>query len=188
MDGSNAEPAAHQHAAQPRRVNYHSGVVLGAAEFIADQTYFREKSKRHNRYLHGSGVVAGLEVSAAGGKVRVTPGLALDCEGNEIVLAAALVADPPGGEASVYVGIRYAERETDPVPVPDPTDGLTAYARVEEIAQLTYETINPFGSHRRAGKSCRACGAAHAVPLARLKLVDGRWRLDRRFRPPRVKR
>jgi hypothetical protein len=36
--------------------------MLGAADFQAEQDYFREKLKLHNRCLHGYGVVCGLEV------------------------------------------------------------------------------------------------------------------------------
>ncbi|WP_419694223.1 hypothetical protein ACN2CC_26455 [Mesorhizobium muleiense] len=46
------------------RLNYFYGQMLGAADFRAEQSYFREKLKLHNRCLHGYGVVCGLEVTA----------------------------------------------------------------------------------------------------------------------------
>ena len=44
------------------RLNYFYGQMLGAADFRAEQAFFREKLKLHNRCLHGYGVVCGLEV------------------------------------------------------------------------------------------------------------------------------
>lgn len=45
-----------------KRLNYFYGQMLGAADFRAEQQYFREKLKLHNRCLHGYGVVCGLRV------------------------------------------------------------------------------------------------------------------------------
>lgn len=45
-----------------KRLNYFYGQMLGAADFRAEQDYFREKLKLHNRCLHGYGVVCGLGV------------------------------------------------------------------------------------------------------------------------------
>ena len=45
-----------------KRLNYFYGQMLGAEDFRAEQNYFREKLKLHNRCLHGYGVVCGLRV------------------------------------------------------------------------------------------------------------------------------
>ncbi|HEX5062214.1 MAG TPA: hypothetical protein VFV99_22745 [Kofleriaceae bacterium] len=45
------------------RVKYFYGQLLGVREFQSEQSYFREKHRLHNRYLHGYGVVCGLGVS-----------------------------------------------------------------------------------------------------------------------------
>ena len=44
------------------RLNYFYGQMLGAHDFQGEQNFFREKSKLHNRCLHGYGVVCGLRV------------------------------------------------------------------------------------------------------------------------------
>lgn len=46
------------------RLNYYYGQNLGVAEFLAEQQYFLEKLRLHNRCLHGWGIVCGLEVDA----------------------------------------------------------------------------------------------------------------------------
>ncbi len=80
-----------------RRVNYFAGRLLSADDFRAEQEYHREKSRLHNRRLHGSGVASGLTVSLAGGSSRpviaVKPGVGIDPAGNELELV--LVPDDP---------------------------------------------------------------------------------------------
>ena len=67
-------------------VNYHYGMLLGVEDFVTDQSYHRGKMRLHNAWLHGSGVVWGLKVSAdiARGELRVEPGLGLDGFGREL--------------------------------------------------------------------------------------------------------
>lgn len=45
------------------RPRYFNGQLLTADDLQAEQNYFREKLRRHNRCLHGWGVVRGLEVT-----------------------------------------------------------------------------------------------------------------------------
>ncbi|MFE2216587.1 hypothetical protein ACFW93_32190 [Streptomyces canus] len=81
--------------AAAQRLHYFHGRLLTAADLRREQEYGREKRKLHNRCLHGYGVVCGLRVSPAAkdctaparSRVVVTSGLALDCCGNEIVVA-----------------------------------------------------------------------------------------------------
>src|SRR5215470_4464460 len=76
------------------RLNYYYGQLLGAADFLAEQRYFREKLKLHNRCLHGYGVVCGLEVLVPPPAtpplptpaLQVSCGLAIDADGNELVV------------------------------------------------------------------------------------------------------
>lgn len=56
-------------------------------DFKTEQNYHNQKRKLWNRKLHGSGVVYGLNVTAAkpeSSKIIITPGMALDGQGNEI--------------------------------------------------------------------------------------------------------
>ncbi len=77
------------------RLAYFHGQLLSAADLRAEQSYFREKLKLYNRCLHGHGVLCGLEIEpidnpcqgeAVGPFVRIRPGIAIDCAGNEIVV------------------------------------------------------------------------------------------------------
>jgi len=73
------------------RVRFFDGRLLDAGDLAAEQDYVRRRMDRHNRELHGPGIVRGLEVcvnneSDGRSTVVVTPGYALDVHGREIVL------------------------------------------------------------------------------------------------------
>src|ERR1700754_347194 len=84
------------------RPRYFARQLLTPAEMTLEQTYFRDKLRRHNRLLHGWGVVCGAIVCivprADGSgpepwKVKVTPGYALGPFGDEIVIDKPRVVD-----------------------------------------------------------------------------------------------
>lgn len=124
-----------------KRVRPFHGMLLGAEDFLDEQSYLRKKIKLQNQ-LRGDGIVCGLElvanflVTPYNAKINVTPGLALDCNGNEIVVCAQHTIDltdqiadlfltrraPAGGKGPSFepqekilcVGIKYAEQSTEP--------------------------------------------------------------------------
>ncbi|GAB3158843.1 hypothetical protein GCM10027258_70960 [Amycolatopsis stemonae] len=115
-----------------RRLRYFHGQLLTARDFQREQEYFREKLKLRMRCLLGYGVVCGLFVEPAPpedgkekaehqAKVRITAGLGVDCDGNEIVVPGGCAIDlwealhedeRTGG--TVWVGVEYAERPVEP--------------------------------------------------------------------------
>lgn len=156
------------------RVKYFYGQLLGVREFQSEQSYFYEKHRLHNRYLHGYGVVCGLTVEPclvprdpcepppakqppsklptqqtpetpahstaliqhpdpqrqvdlpSSLWIEVDCGLALDCQGNEIVVPWPTPIDlfgALGHEARehfekgkpVYVSVCYVARPVEPV-------------------------------------------------------------------------
>ncbi|WP_341890351.1 hypothetical protein [Variovorax sp. YR752] len=127
------------------RVRYFPRQLLTADDLGAEQEYQREKSRRHQRYLHGWGVVCGCEVERFGGadswQVNVKPGYAVSPSGDEVCIADAVRVDlrlgvqdaactvrtacPPWGEppavqegtSTAYVAVRYAECHSRPVRV-----------------------------------------------------------------------
>ena len=64
----------------------HYGMLLGVADFEAEQAYHRGKQRLHNAWAHGWGVLwgMGVRVDTAKGEVAVAPGLALDGRGREL--------------------------------------------------------------------------------------------------------
>jgi hypothetical protein len=91
-DTSAATDPLEQNAA-PERVNYATGVMLDAQDFLDEQTYHRARLARALKYLDGMGTIAGLGVvppPAADAELtlRVDPGLALDRFGRLVELQA----------------------------------------------------------------------------------------------------
>lgn len=127
------------------RMRYFPRQLLTADDMRAEQEYFREKARRHNRYLHGWGVVCGCTVEvvmeAKMPTVRVCPGYAVGPQGDEICIDQCIDVDlktgpqeqpcsvrwpcPPIGDvpqdregrATVYIAVRYAECFSRPVRV-----------------------------------------------------------------------
>lgn len=72
-----------------KRARYFHGMLMTDRDFTEEQRYLIEKRKLLNRMLHGSGVVCGLKIECKDEKcpsseIVIKPGLALDCNGNEI--------------------------------------------------------------------------------------------------------
>jgi hypothetical protein len=137
------------------RVAYFPRQLLTADDMRVEQEYFRQRLRRHNRYLHGWGVVCGATVEAAPApehawQVRVCPGLVLWPQGDEAVIDDCVLFDlklgmpspepcavkwpcPPAGPMPgrnaatlVYVAVRYAECPTRPVRIPPAGCGCDA--------------------------------------------------------------
>jgi hypothetical protein len=164
------------------RLRFLYGRLLTAGDFTLEQDYFRGKQKLHNRELHGFGIVSGLRVSIESGKVIVSAGLALDCEGNELVLGTnEKLSAPPAGRQAVYLNARYVEQELNP-------DATTDEATIiREAAVLEFSEQNFNYKHRHLRGRWLSCGHCHALTIARLRRTAGGWRIDRRYRPPAVK-
>ncbi len=121
------------------RLRYFPRQLLTADDMRVEQTYLREKQRRHNRFLHGWGVACGLlvQLNPTAGPLVVTvcPGYALGPCGDEIDLPDPVdfdltptlqqLAQPncanPGLAAAfastglLSLAIRYAECQTRPV-------------------------------------------------------------------------
>ncbi|HEV7705366.1 MAG TPA: hypothetical protein VGO46_13785 [Gemmatimonadaceae bacterium] len=124
------------------RTRFFARQLVGPTDLTQDQLYFREKAKRHNRMLHGWGVVCGACVGKGKGacEVVVYSGYVLGPYGDEIVIPADVTVDlcklgigeqlgccdtdldPWCGdtqqrcaEGTVYLAVRYEECMTKPV-------------------------------------------------------------------------
>ena len=70
-----------------KRTRYFYGMKLTEGTFNRDQSYFNQKRWQMNRLGLGVGVLCGLELSMAeDGQILVSPGVAVDAYGREIVL------------------------------------------------------------------------------------------------------
>ena len=129
-----------------RRARYFHGMLLSDRDFKEEQAYHIAKRHLLNRMLHGWGIVCGLGIEPKRRLiVTITPGLALDCHGNEIVVCDPVDIDltpclstpsrrpttsqecealsSASESKTLYIGIRYRESATAPVPAYVPGGG-----------------------------------------------------------------
>ena len=86
------------------RLNYFDGQFLTAEDFATEQAYHLAALRRHAIGHHSWGIVQGLDLHVTEGRLTITPGLAIDGYGRELVLPRAetvaldlevLLADDP---------------------------------------------------------------------------------------------
>jgi len=160
---------------QFERPRFFTGKLLTADDLTQEQDYFRGKSRLHNRLLHGWGIVSGLNVTIdAGATVVVTPGLAIDCAGNELVLPAPEQITLSGQKGRHYVTIRYQEVLVGQQPS---QQGQAEYSRVTEAVRVELAGTNPVSGHKGIGPGSPGCGHEHALCLATLRLHGTHWRV-----------
>ena len=107
------------------RSRYFYGKLLTVDDFETEQKYMNDKRRMVNRFLHGSGVVCGMNVVRVDDRtISLEMGLALDFAGREIVVDAPVIRkldmidgydESAGEDGYLYLCIEYAERETEPV-------------------------------------------------------------------------
>jgi hypothetical protein len=116
----------------PERNRYFYGLMLDANRFQQEQDYFNRKRFLLNRFVSGAGVVCGLGLAfdLAKSTLTLSPGLAIDLAGREIIVPAATAVDitqltdaqgkptgPVPANSTILISLAYAEQNIHPVPV-----------------------------------------------------------------------
>jgi hypothetical protein len=124
------------------RVHFFPRQLVTAADLTQEQNYYRNKLRRHNRLLHGWGIVCGAVVSisddnTSAAEAIVAPGYILGPYGDEIVIDRSITLDldayissdcldepcnddPQNGVQDLgnyYIAVKYAECMSKPVQV-----------------------------------------------------------------------
>ena len=180
-----------------KRPQYDVGNYLAANDLLTEQRYRLQRLRRHNRYLHGWGVLCGLHVVPARDSTRawalwVCPGYAISCCGDEIEVPTPAMVDVrdylwrrplQGGRPArlAYIGIRYVEQDARPVPANPPACGCddTIYksSRIQDGFQVDAiwalpeaPTAEEFDLCEQGLAPCPECPDSPYVVLARLSL------------------
>src|SRR5437879_10200568 len=91
---SPAIPGADSGLATLERNLFYYGKLMDVVHFSKEQDYFNRKRWLLNRLVVGSGVVAGLAITAdQQGILTVQPGVAIDGLGREIIVPASVTLD-----------------------------------------------------------------------------------------------
>ena len=147
------------------RPRFFPGRLLTADDLRSEQDYQRGKARLRNRFLHGWGIVAGLEVSVDQDEVVVSPGLALDCAGNELLLPEPVCLPLPAPAARRYVSILYEEQPLAPVPS---AAGEAEASAVREAVRLALSAVHPQAGHGGLPVGGPGCGLPPALGRAPL--------------------
>jgi hypothetical protein len=130
---------------QMKRVSPFQGLVIDADTWKDAHNYHRENMKLHIFAFHKTGIVRGLEITASNppdASVNISPGIAVDPEGNSIVLPQPQRYHLQTHEKrAVYLVIQFREIPSEPFQPPEggqPTRIMEAY-RVQERDTLPSE-------------------------------------------------
>jgi hypothetical protein len=190
------------------RVRYFPRQLLTADDMRAEQEYFREKQRRHNRMLHGWGVVCGLDVVADTQKgsmaIQICPGYALGPCGDEIYLADAFSFDltncakpanvpctPTGVAAAsstqppiLAVKIRYADCPTRPMRTLPAgcgcDDSACEYSRIRDGFEIkcTLFSSVTMGTESTSSTGCPPCPDDPWLMLAKVTTSTAGLQID----------
>ena len=143
--------------------------------------YHRRQQQFHARWAHGAGIVVGLEVIASDppdSSVYVRPGIAVDTQGQTIVLPEPLAYDLGESRGQLYLLLTYAEgppqaegNQEDGPPYVNAHFGLEAVSVLPEIPHVELARI------RRQGREAAIVDARDAAHPAENEI-------DQRFRRP----
>ncbi len=145
------------------RTRFFAGQLLTDTDLNNEQQYLLAKNRLHNRYLHGWGVVCGLQVTCSDcpGWVTINPGYAIDPCGNDIivcqaqsfnVLQAIQACNTPSQTAVDCSPLRYR-------PMPNCTDAIQEWCITVQYQEQATQMVTPLqqSSSSSSGGGC-SCG------------------------------
>jgi hypothetical protein len=117
------------------RTRFVNRMLVGAPDLTRDQIYFREKLRRHNRLVHGWGIVCGAWVRQSENPMEliVGPGYILAPQGDDILIDCEVTLDISKQDLSGLLGAACADAPVDPWcsdVAADWKDGQTLYLAV----------------------------------------------------------
>jgi hypothetical protein len=180
------------------RPHFEAGRYLAASDLLTEQRYRLHRDRRHNRFLHGWGVVCGLLVVPARDPahpwaVSICPGFAIGPYGDDIEVGVPVRVDlrdylwympVPAATMGIirifWVGIRHEDIPRRPAPetppgcgCPDPRYGPTRSAdgyRAEARWAVPEPSVDSADLCEPAVRPCAACPDSPWVWLARVAL------------------
>lgn len=179
------------------RPKYEGGAYLTTHDLLTEQQYRLQRLRRHNRYLHGWGVICGLRTASAqeAGRpwaVLICPGNAITCCGDIIEVCAPVLVDisdclwarPMVGRRPLpvaYIGIRYDEEYQRMAPINASScgcdDPIYQPSRIQDSFRVDVLWELPEAPHadrfdlcEQSSAPCPECPDHHYVILARVNL------------------
>jgi len=169
---------------QRKRLNPFKGLVIDVPIWVDAHNYHRDQLKLHAMTLHEHGIVAGLEVLAwnpPDNTVVIHPGVAMDSEGNMIVVLSPQRLNVNTGEKGTSrIVIEYSEIAQDRKNIPGESKEQPLYLmeafRIEEQRQRPDESCLELARIITGGKGAPIKDASdHSNPAP--NEIDMRYRL-----------
>jgi hypothetical protein len=143
------------------RTRFFAGQLLTDTDLTNEQNYLLAKNRLHNRYLHGWGVVCGLQLtcSECDGWVTINPGYAIDPCGNDIIVCAAQsfnvlqaiqACSNPASTTSDCSPLRYR-------PAPSCTDVIQKWCVTVQYREQATQMVTPLTQTTSSSSGC-GCG------------------------------
>ena len=162
-----------------RRPAFFAGQLLTEEDLGALVDYVVGKNRLHNRFLFGDGVVCGLQLACDpcdAAAIRVTPGYALDCCGNDILVSCpetldikALLRDLRARQAAGY-------QCGDPC---DAKDGRRSYGLYITYRETPADVVAPYASGDPCGQQqCQPTRIAEGYSFELRCDCEGTGRID----------
>ena len=151
------------------RNNYYYGKLMTQREYFAEQSYFNKKRWVINKMVNGWGVVCGLEVKPIlidsdnpikgydTNRVKVTPGMAVDCCGREIIVYEEQVVELDPDINPSIICLEHFECKTEPVHIPfiecEQKDKFE-FNRIRDSYQIVIKDPGEVDIERPSGENC----------------------------------
>ena len=120
--------------------NYFPGQYLLAEDFNLEHKYLNDRLRYTNKSLHVSGIIEGLTVEKEGtNSVKITPGAAIDNQGNMIVIKEDTTFDGFNTINQGELYVKYIKRKD----IQQQDNVIDSYTRWQEIPELGFADTTP---------------------------------------------
>jgi hypothetical protein len=147
------------------RARFFGGQRLSAEDLVSEQDYVLLKNRLHNRFLHGWGVVCGLELGCGEcpGEVKVLSGYALDPCGNDVVVPCVQRFDVLKAVQQCREAARRKPADCDPYEAPPNVDCDDATEHWCITLRYDEQPYKPSTALRQyANGACGCGGSSHS--------------------------
>ena len=175
---------------QFERNRYFYGKLMTVSDFESEQTYYNDKRHLINRTIHGEGILCGLHVRnlQKDWSVELSPGIALDCIGQEIVvgrkerrLVSIDKVNPAQNSLSSEIGIFISRKDEGKDPIPQTSSNehtLCTDSKIQENFELYLDLLSDETS-LVSSDECPSCkGKEPGVLLSVLRKSSQGWEID----------
>ena len=147
------------------RTRFFAGQLLSEADLNNEQSYWLAKSRLHNRYLNGWGVVCGMQVicGQCDGWVTVQSGYAIDPCGNDIIVCASQNFNVLQAIQQCCAPAKQQTANCSPLrynPSPTCKDSLQEWCITIQYQEQASRLVTPLSNSTQSANTC-GCGSSN---------------------------